>query len=69
MIDRRAFMSSSALVALAPRLSFASALPAPPAAEATRLVVKIAGWSQSDESNPSEEIWIRVNHSWRAAWR
>jgi hypothetical protein len=69
MIDRRNVIVGTALAAVAPALSFASALVPTPAAEATRWVVKIDGWSVSAEADAAEEIWIRVNRSWRAAWR
>jgi hypothetical protein len=69
MIDRRSVLAGTALAAVAPTLSFASAsLPTPPA-EATRLIARIDGWSVPNECNAAEEIWIRVDRSWRAAWR
>jgi hypothetical protein len=69
MIDRRSVIAGTALAVVAPALSFASALVPTPAAEATRWVVKIHGWNVSGEANAAEEIWIRINHSWRVAWR
>ena len=67
MIDRRAFVAGTALVAIAPAIEF---LPAPlsaPAANASRLLFMIDGWSVASDS--ADEVWIRVGRSWRTAWR
>jgi hypothetical protein len=69
MIDRREFMSGTALVALAPTLSLLPVVLPTPAAETNRLVMKIYGWSTPGQSGTDEEVWIRVNRSWRTAWR
>jgi hypothetical protein len=69
MIDRRKFMSGTALIAVVPTLSLLPVAPPTPAAETNRLVIKIAGWSAPDQHGTDEEVWITVNRSWRTAWR
>jgi hypothetical protein len=69
MIDRRIFVASAALVTAAPTLNL---LPASPPARATGLshpVMKVEGWGVSNESNSAAATWIRVDRSWRTAWR
>jgi hypothetical protein len=67
MIDRRKFLTT--LVAVAPTLSLLPVALPTPAAETNRLVMKIYGWSTPGQSGTDEEVWIRVNQSWRTAWR
>lgn len=69
MINRRNVVAGTALVAIRPTLSFASALLPMAESEAPRLIVKIDGWSEPDQSNSADAAWIRVSRSWRAAWR
>ena len=69
MIDRRKFVSGTALVAVAPTLSLLPVALPTPAAETNRLVMKIDGWSTLGQRGTDEEVWIRVNQSWRTAWR
>jgi hypothetical protein len=84
MIDRRAFIQCAALVATIPtvanlfRLSpTAQASPVPTASPAARnstdsnsMVLKIDGWDLSDVKTSAEnEVFIRINQSWRTAWR
>jgi hypothetical protein len=69
MIDRRKFVSGTALVAVAPTLSLLPVALPTPAAEANRLVIKIVGWSTPGQRGTDEEVWITVNRSWRTAWR
>ena len=66
-IDRRAFVAGTTLVAFAPAIEFLPALLSPPAANASRLVFMIDGWSVPNDS--ADEVWIRVGRSWRTAWR
>ena len=68
MIDRRKFMSGTALVAVVPTLSLLPVVLPTPAAE-NRLVLKIYGWSTPGQHGTDEEVWITVNRSWRTAWR
>jgi hypothetical protein len=69
MIDRRKFMSGTALVAVVPTLSLLPVALPTPAAETNRLVIKIDGWSTPGQRGTDEEVWIRVDRSWRTAWR
>jgi hypothetical protein len=57
------------VVAVVPMLSFASALMPTPVPKATRLVVKIDGWSEHDQGNAAEEVWIKADRKFRTAWR
>jgi len=83
-IDRRTFIQGAALVAttsafaaLSPPSSVmqASLVPAqsPSADDATdaqSIVFKIHGWDYCDaEVSNESEVWIRINQSWRSAWR
>jgi len=68
-IDRRTFVSGSALVALAPALHLMPASPSTSVIEIGGLELKMDGWSVPNKGNSTKEIWIRVNRSWRAAWR
>jgi hypothetical protein len=69
MIDRRKFVSGTALVAVAPTLRLLPAALPMPAAETKRVVMKIYGWSTPGQGGTDEEVWIRVDRSWRTAWR
>ena len=69
MIDRREFVSGTALVAVAPTLSLLPVALPTPAAETNRLVMKIDGWSTPGQRGTDREAWIMVDRSWRTAWR
>jgi hypothetical protein len=67
IIDRRAFVAGTTLAAFVPALEF---LPLPlsaPAANVSRLVFMIDGWSVPSDGD--DEVWFRVGRSWRTAWR
>lgn len=68
MINRRAFVAgSTALVAVAPALA-----PLNAAANVLDLgtpVLMIDGWSAEGVGDPGNQIWMRVGHGWRTAWR
>lgn len=66
IIDRRAFVAGATLAAFAPAIEFLPVL-SPPAANSSRLVFMIDGWSVPNDS--AEEVWISVGRSWRTAWR
>ena len=73
IIDRRAFAAGTALVAIAPMVAppfelLSSSLPAD-AASIGRVVFMIDGWSSRGDSVTDDQLWIRVDRSWRAAWR
>ena len=79
MIDRRTFIIQGAtLLATAPAL--AVVLPGSSAAQTplmtgagtdeTSILFKIDGWDACDaEVSTGNEVWLRINQSWRAAWR
>ncbi len=66
-IDRRAFVAGTTLVAFAPTLELLSAPRSPPAVNESRLVYMIDGWCVPTEN--ANEVWFRVNRSWRTSWR
>ena len=72
IVDRRAFIAGTALVVVAPAIGL---LPAPAASPAPRAptigwpVFMIAGWSAQDDSPKDDQLWVRVDRSWRTAWR
>jgi hypothetical protein len=79
MIDRRTFIIHGAtLLAAAPALAV---LPPGPSiaqtplmtragAEGNPFLFKIDGWDACDaEVSNENEVWLRINQSWRAAWR
>ena len=68
MIDRRAFVAGTALLAVA---SARGLLPLDAAANAPDVrspVLMIDGWSAQSDSD-LDQVWIRVGHGWRTAWR
>jgi hypothetical protein len=73
MINRRAFVGGTALVAVAPLI--APALESPVASLAARppiaspTVLLIDGWSIPGDAVTTDQLWIGVNRSWRVAWR
>jgi hypothetical protein len=67
-IDRRDFVAGAALAAAAPTLTLHAILPLTVEEEVTHPVMLIDGWSVPDMDNASA-VWIRIGHSWRAAWR
>jgi hypothetical protein len=67
MIARRAFVAGAGAIALAPALKlFPAQLPIPENA-AGRLVFVIEGWSAPD--GDADVVSMRVDRSWRTAWR
>jgi hypothetical protein len=80
MIDRRSFIQGALGVASAfPALS--STKPAlrsdysrlqhqtePPAVDPNSIAFKIDGWDRCDTATENQ-LWIRINQSWRTAWR
>ena len=79
MIDRRTFILQGAtLLATAPAL--AGVLPRSSTtqtplmtgarADANPVLFKIDGWDHCDaKASNGNEVWIRINQSWRSAWR
>lgn len=73
MIDRRTLIAGAGIAAITPVFSpaldlFDSPLP-PQAPSIPRPVFMIQGWSVPSDSGTADEVWIRVGHSWRTAWR
>ena len=68
-IDRRTFVVGAALVALAPSLELLPRQSFGHDEEENRIVFLIDGWSIQDDNDTSDQVWLRVGHSWRAAWR
>ena len=72
-IDRRGFVTGAALTAVAPTLTLVPAWsPTLPTTLPTQLgpaSLMIEGWSISDERSAAAASWIRVDRSWRSAWR
>ena len=69
IVDRRAFVAGGVLAAFAPALRL---LPSDVAAAETLAiqpaVLMISGWSVPDETN-LDQVWMRVGHGWKTAWR
>jgi len=68
MIDRRAFVAGTALVAVAPAIRLMP-LDAAASVADTAPVLMIDGWSAQDDGDPGNQIWMKVGHGWRTAWR
>ena len=69
MISRRTFVAGSASVAVTPALDLWPAQLPTPETTMGRVVLLVEGWSVPDESDAANTVWIRIDHSWRAAWR
>jgi len=70
IIDRRVFVAGAAAAAFSPALPLLASDVAVPELKAVQPpVFMISGWSKADESSTGDEIWMRVGHGWRTAWR
>jgi hypothetical protein len=79
MIDRRTFIIQGAtLLAAAPALAVSlpgsstaqTPLVTGAGAEENSILFKIDGWDHCEaEVSNGNEVWLRINQSWRAAWR
>ena len=69
MVDRRAFVAGAALLAVAPACGLLPLDAAANVADARSPVLMIDGWSAQDDSDPADQVRIRVGHGWRTAWR
>ena len=67
-IDRRAFVAGTALVVVAPAFRLVPMDAAARVADPVP-VLMIDGWSAPDDGDPAYQIWMRVGHGWRTAWR
>jgi len=68
MIDRRAFVAGAALVAVAPIRGLSTPPSSLPAATMSSVVFAIDGWSAPGDET-ADQVWIRIGHGWRTAWR
>jgi hypothetical protein len=68
-IDRRDFLAGAACVTAAPVLGWLPGEATPIAEDASPIVFMIDGWSAQDAAPAADQVWIRVGHTWRAAWR
>ena len=69
MIDRRTFIVGTGLAAVMPTSALAlTQLPsaAPPPGG---VVFMIDGWSVPGDAGPGDQVWMRIGHGWRTAWR
>ena len=70
IIDRRAFVAGAAVAAFSPALPLLASDVAVPELRAVQPpVFMISGWSTEGDSSTGDEIWMRVGHGWRTAWR
>jgi hypothetical protein len=70
MIDRRAFVAGASLIAIPPSLQLLPRQISAHEEEEHRIVFMIDGWRIiQDDSDTSNQVWIRIGHSWRVAWR
>jgi hypothetical protein len=68
MVDRRVFVAGAAAVAVTPALRLLPDVAAP-ALNVARPVFMIEGWSVQDDGSSVDQVWMRVGHGWRTAWR
>ena len=70
IIDRRVFVAGAAVAAFSPALPLlASDVAVPELRVVQPPVFMISGWSKADDGSTGDEIWMRVGHGWRTAWR
>jgi hypothetical protein len=64
MIDRRAFIAGTALLAVAPACGLLPLDAAADVADVRPPVFMIEGWSAQDDSDPGNQVWIKIGHAW-----
>ena len=69
MIDRRDFIAGATLVFIAPAIRLLPSQQPASAADQSRVVFMIHGWSIQDDSASDNQVWMTVSNSWRTAWR
>jgi hypothetical protein len=70
MVDRRSFVAGAGLAVIAPALPLLPPnLIAPTAVEMISPALLIDGWSVQGDASADNQVWIRVGHGWRTAWR
>ena len=68
-VDRRAFVAGATLLTVAPAIQLLPVAPSARVASVRRTALMIDGWSSPGDSDGGDEVWIRVDRSWRSAWR
>jgi hypothetical protein len=69
MIDRRALIVGTAVVAVAPTLKLMPSLLASDEAGLRPVTFMIEGWSFPDDSGTDNVVRMRIGHAWRTSWR
>ena len=70
IIDRRTFVAGATFAAFSPALPLLASDVAVPELKAVQpTVFMISGWSSEADGSTGDEIWMRVGHGWRTAWR
>ena len=69
MINRRAMVAGTALLAVAPACGLVPLDAAADVADVRPPVFMIDGWSVQDDGDPGNLVWIKIGHGWRTAWR
>jgi hypothetical protein len=69
LIDRRAFVAGAAAVAAAPICELSAQPSSLRAATTSAVVFMIDGWSVQSDDETADQVWIRIGHGWRTAWR
>jgi len=69
IVDRRVFVAGAALAAFTPALRF---LPSEAAVLESSAIqqpaLMISGWSE-ETGSADNQVWMRIGHGWRTAWR
>jgi hypothetical protein len=68
-IDRRTFIVGTGVAAVSPGLQLWSLQLPARAAAMSRAEFMIEGWSVRDASAATEQVWLRLDRTWRTAWR
>ena len=69
IINRRDFIAGATLVFIAPAIRLLPSQQPSSAADQSRVVFMIRGWSVQDDPASADQAWVTVSNSWRAAWR
>ena len=69
IVDRRVFVAGTAAVVVTPALGLLPPDVAVPALNVIQPVFMIDGWSVRGDVSPDNQVWMRVGHGWRTAWR
>jgi hypothetical protein len=69
MIDRRTFIVGTGLAAVMPTSALSLMQLPSDAPTPSGVVFMIDGWSVPSETGPDDQVWVRIGHGWRTAWR